>query len=226
MEEESRRFYNNIAITNWNVNGVNSNKGEEKLKYLKKISNKLRASIITLQETHTYNNDNLITQTFNKHYWIFNNYTAQERGLATGVCFPFVPSYKHPIVAHDSSFLIIWAFLEEELVQIANIYLPIGRQREAWVEMLRVLDKKLPVIVVGDFNIDSEEDEMKRMEEEVMGVGVVRIRNPSPTHYRGRTIDHVFITSSLVPADFYIYSYPPFMKDHYILLFKTLHQHV
>ena len=31
MEEESRRFYNNIAITNWNVNGVNSNKGEEKL---------------------------------------------------------------------------------------------------------------------------------------------------------------------------------------------------
>jgi endonuclease/exonuclease/phosphatase family metal-dependent hydrolase len=58
-------------------------------------------------------------------------------------------------------------------VQIANIYLLIGRQREAWVEMLRVLDKKLPVIVVGDFNIDSEEDEMKRMEEEVMGIGVV-----------------------------------------------------
>ena len=53
------------------------------------------------------------------------------------------------------------------------------------MEMLRVLDKKLPVIVVGDFNIDSEEDEMKRMEEEVMGVGVVQICNPSPTHYHG-----------------------------------------
>ena len=53
------------------------------------------------------------------------------------------------------------------------------------MEMLRVLDKKLLVIVVGDFNIDIEDDKMKRMEEEVMGIGVVRIRNPSPTHYHG-----------------------------------------
>ena len=45
---------------------------------------------------------------------------------------------------------------------------------------------------------------MKRMEEEVMGIGVVQICNLSPTHYHGQTIDHVFITSSLIPADFYI----------------------
>ncbi|MDP3916855.1 MAG: exodeoxyribonuclease III [Nanoarchaeota archaeon] len=152
-----------MKIISWNVNGIRAVLKKDFLNFIKMED----PDILCIQETkaHPDQVDKILSQ-YEHHYWN----SAEKSGYSGTAVFsrikPLSVKYGMNIEKHDKEGRIIT--LEFEKYFLINVYAPNSRRglvrldyRKEWdrefLNFIRSLEKKKPIIVCGDFNVAHKE---------------------------------------------------------------------
>jgi exodeoxyribonuclease-3 len=164
---------NRIRILSWNVNGIRSQIGKD---FYGTVKN-LNPDILCLQETKAqYENMPDLTKELTS-YEMYLNAAVQKGYAGTAVLSKIKPLYQTKDIGmekHDQEGRVI--NLEFESFYLVNVYVPNSGQelkrleyRKEWddefLNYLRNLDAKKPVILLGDLNVAHEPIDLARPKE-------------------------------------------------------------
>jgi len=160
-----------MKIISWNVNGIRAIMKKD----FQKSVTELNADILCLQETKANTEQVKIALELVNGYHIYANASKARKGYSGTAILskqePLAVSYDMGVEAHDQEGRVITA--EYERYFVVTVYVPnSGNElvrldyRSQWdrdfLEYLKTLESKKPVIVCGDFNVAHEPIDLAR----------------------------------------------------------------
>ena len=196
--DEKREGRRDIRVVMWNINGVGN---KEKLSKLKQVVRGFRSLFILIQESWAKDKGDYIflENAFKKYEWITDDFNQNKHGLAIGVRRMKLRGEVQKIDCGErhGGALAIQTWVAGEEYCALNIY----RYSEMSVSQVpricnQSFSKQSINILGGDFNLDKNQLEFQTVVKAAARHRMLQLEGDFVTHYRGRTIDHLFIPNS------------------------------
>lgn len=214
-------FYTAIS---WNINGL---KPSIKIRHLQRLIRNHHPHFILLQETHiSPDNPHLLQKCFPNFTWVqsFQKWDTipPSKGIAIGIRSSiFNLNDPHDLHFSNGSVSLSFHGPNNIAISIASIYIHPGISNPLYVlSNLNVSSPTTTFILAGDLNADPSDTKFQSISHWVSTNSLIIVSPPTPTHGRGRTIDHVIFplwtNKDLSP---YAIASPRINEDHSPIIF-------